>query len=75
MTVEKHILRAGENKTKRVILATVDPGTATKDTKENAKKVDRKGIGGQPSIVSKFPGIVDVAAEFIKQHDFSAQNR
>ena len=35
----------------------------------------RKGIGGQPSITSKFPQIVDVVAEFIKQHGFSAQNR
>ena len=35
----------------------------------------RKGIGGQPSIVSKFPQIVDEVAEFIKQNGFSAQNR
>ena len=35
----------------------------------------RKVIGGQPSITSKFPQIVDVVAEFIKQHGFSAQNR
>ena len=35
----------------------------------------RKGIGGQPSITSKFPQIIDVVAEFIKQHGFSAQNR
>ena len=35
----------------------------------------RKGIGGQPSITSKFPQIVDVVAEFIKQHGFSEQNR
>ena len=35
-----------------------------------------KGIGGQPSITSKlFPQIVDVVAEFIKQHGFSEQNR
>ena len=34
----------------------------------------RKGIGGQPSITSKFPQIVGVVAEFIKQHGFSAQN-
>ena len=31
--------------------------------------------GGQPSIVSKFPEIVDQVSEFIKQHGFSAQNR
>ena len=35
----------------------------------------RKGIGGQPSITSKFPQIIDVVTEFIKQHGFSAQNR
>ena len=34
----------------------------------------RKGIGGQPSITSKFPWIVDVVARLIKQHVFSAQN-
>ena len=39
----------------------VDPRTATKDTKENAKEVNQKGIGGQPSIVL-IPGIVSVAA-------------
>ena len=33
-----------------------------------------KVIGGQPSITSKFPQIVDVVAEFIKQHGFSAQS-
>ena len=31
--------------------------------------------GGQPSLVSKFPGIVDEVAEFIKQNGFSAQSR
>ena len=31
--------------------------------------------GGQPSLVSKFPEIVDITAEFIKQHGFAAQNR
>ena len=35
----------------------------------------RKGKDGQPSITSKFPQIVDVVAEFIKQHGFSEQNR
>ena len=34
----------------------------------------RKGIGCQHLITSKFPQIVDVVAEFIKQHGFSAQN-
>ena len=31
--------------------------------------------GGQPSLVSKFPGIVDEVAEFINQNGFSAQSR
>jgi hypothetical protein len=35
----------------------------------------RTGVGGQPSIVSKFPEIVNEVAEFIKQHGFSAQSR
>ena len=35
----------------------------------------RKGIGGQPSITSKFPQIADAVAEFIMQHGFSVQNR
>ena len=35
----------------------------------------RKGIGGQLFIATKFPQIVDMVAEFIKQHGFSAQNR
>ena len=30
---------------------------------------------GQPSIVSKFPDLVCIAAEFVKQHGFSAQFR
>ena len=45
------------------------------DQQNDQGKVDRKGIGGQPSIVSKFPGIIDEVAEFIKQHGFSAQSR
>ena len=35
----------------------------------------RSGIGGRPSIVSKFPKIVDEVAEFIKQNGFAAQSR
>lgn len=31
--------------------------------------------GGQPSIVSKFPRIVDTVTEFTKQHGFAAQSR
>ena len=34
-----------------------------------------KSNPGQPSIVSKFPTIVDVAAEYVKQNGFSAQCR
>ena len=42
---------------------------------EQQTERSRKGIGGQPSIVSKFPEIADTVAEFIKQNGFSAQNR
>ena len=35
----------------------------------------RSGIGGRPSIVSKFPEIVDEVADFIKQNGFAAQSR
>ena len=41
----------------------------------NPNNNSRKGKGGQPSIVSKFPQIVDEVSEFIKQHGFSAQSR
>ena len=30
---------------------------------------------GQPSNASKFPTLVDIAADFVKQHGFAAQNR
>ena len=36
---------------------------------ENTNKI------GQPSLVSKFPKIVDITTEFIKQHGFAAQCR
>ena len=36
---------------------------------------DRLGTGGQPSITSKFPEIVEEVTEFVKQHGFSAQSR
>ena len=35
----------------------------------------RLGIGWRPSIVSKFPKIVDEVVEFIKQNGFAAQSR
>ena len=35
---------------------------------------NRSGIGGQPSLISKFPGIVDEVTEFVKQHGFAAQS-
>ena len=41
----------------------------------NPNNSSRKGKGGQPSIVSKFPRIVDEVSEYIKQHRFSAQCR
>ena len=41
----------------------------------NPNNSSRKGKGGQPSIVSKFPQIVDEVSKFIKQHGFTAQSR
>ena len=35
--------------------------------------INIKSKGGKPSIVSKFPQIVDTVAEFFKQHGFAAQ--
>ena len=35
----------------------------------------RSGVGGQPSMVSKFPEIVAEVTDFIKQHGFAAQAR
>ena len=52
-----------------------DKDDQTQDKPDDEKKVNRKGIGGQPSLVSKFRGIIDEAAEFIKQHGFSAHSR
>ena len=43
-----------------------DEDDQRQDKPDDEKKVNRKGIGGQPSLVSKFPGIIDEAAEFIK---------
>ena len=34
-----------------------------------------RNLSGQLSITSKFPSIVNIAAEFVKQHGFSAHNR
>ena len=42
------------------VLATNERSTATR---------------GQPSIAAKFPDIVNIAADFVKQHGFAAQNR
>lgn len=39
------------------------------------ESVNNKGHLGQPSLVSKFPEIVDITTEFIKQHGFAAQCR
>lgn len=44
--------------------------------KNDESKNDReRNYSGQPSIVSKFPGIIDKAAEFMKQHGFAAHHR
>ena len=34
-----------------------------------------RNLSGQPSIISKIPSIVNIAAEFVKQHGLSAHNR
>ena len=41
----------------------------------NPNNSSRKGKGGQPSIVSKFPQIVDEVFQFIKQLRFSSHSR
>ena len=41
----------------------------------NPNNSSRKGKGGQPSIVLKFPQIVDEVFQFIKQLGFSSQSR
>ena len=63
------------------ILLLGKPGDSESERADTVVDIDsvidndcRKGIGGQPSITSKFPQIVDVVAESIKQHGFSAQN-
>ncbi len=45
------------------------------DSTLSEQNQSRTGKGGQPSIVSKFPQIIDEITEFIKQNGFSAQNR
>ena len=43
--------------------------------KKNESKIDReRNYSGQPFTVSKFPAIVDKAAEFIKQHGFATHH-
>ena len=37
--------------------------------------VQRNRGGGCPSIVSRFPNLVDIVAEFIKQHCYQAHQR
>ena len=47
----------------------------TMKDESNPNNSSRKGKGGQPSIVLKFPQIVDEVSEFIKQLGFSSQSR
>ena len=44
-------------------------------TSPNEPQESSKSKTGQPALIAKFPGIVDVVADFIKQHGFSAQYR
>ena len=37
--------------------------------------LDRKSVGGQPAITTKFPEIADIASDFVKQNSFAAQIR
>ena len=48
---------------------------APKEACEQNTRKSESNLGGQQSIVSKFPGIVDSAAEYIKQNGFAAQCR
>ena len=54
----------------------IDSEVPNPDKKESDPN---QGIGnkhrGQPSIVSKFPTLVDSAVDFVKQHSFAAQIR
>ena len=47
----------------------------TMKDESNPNNSSRKGKGGQPSIVLKFPQIVDEVSKFIKQLGFSSQSR
>lgn len=54
----------------------VDGGSVQTEVNHETQKETRSfKIHGQPTIVSKFPDIVDRVAEFVKQHGFSAQCR
>ena len=37
--------------------------------------LNRKSVGGQPAITTKFPEIADIASDFVKQISFAAQIR
>ena len=54
----------------------IDPEVPNPDQKESDAN---QGVGkkhrGEPSIASKFPTLVDSAADFVKQHSFAAQIR
>ena len=55
---------------------TPDPDNVCPDNSDSTDSENKsKGKGGQPSLVSKFPEIVDITTEFIKQHGFAAQCR
>ena len=47
----------------------------SEETEAGTRTKYLSGFGGGPSLVSKFPGIGDEVAEFIKQNGFAAQSR
>ena len=47
----------------------------SEESEVGKKTKDRSEFGGRPSMVSKFLGIVEEIAEFIKQNGFAAQSR
>lgn len=58
-----------ENDEEEVVVETSNIGAY-----EQNSKINRSGIGGQPSIVSKLPEMIDEVAKFIKQHGFAVQS-
>jgi len=56
-------------------LLTKDSTSSNSSGNGDSKENEEKGKEGQPSLVSKLSEIIDVTAEFIKQHKFAAHCR